>query len=183
MFGAGDCEEGSETSQRRSTRSAPGFRPLMFGAGDCEALEKALDLAEAAAAFQTPHVRGRGLRGPAGRAAWIGIHRVFQTPHVRGRGLRVNTCTGRATSLASMFQTPHVRGRGLRDHRPLHGRRGCGLGVSDPSCSGQGTASGRGERLFDAIFAAPVVSDPSCSGQGTASLPIPRDKDGREIST
>ncbi len=140
MFGAGDCKRPHRPSFVRPKSES--FRPLMFGAGDCKP-----------------------------RFAWVGKHVVggrFQTPHVRGGGLQ-----GWPSNVARTFTLP----------------------VSDPSCSGRGTASATAPaasraspaRFRPLMFGAgdcknPValikqtlsvkVSDPSCSGRGTARTPV-----------
>ncbi len=173
--------------------------------------------------FQTPHVRGGGLRVLADLKARVDFDWVFQTPHVRGGGLREcsrcpglrrkkrrsfrplmfragdcerreerqvvgpdggrvsdPSCSGRGTVSQEIsrgtrhatmmeFQTPHVRGGGLRgsspsafpaervpSFRPLM----FGAGDCEPMVRGRGQGGG-------------VVSDPSCSGRGTASAVSP----------
>ena len=46
-----------------SIQVAESFRPLMFGAGDCEEISRLSLTTGRVTSFQTPHVRGRGLRG------------------------------------------------------------------------------------------------------------------------
>ncbi len=60
----------------------------MFGAGDCESLlpsDMSITIREE---FQTPHVRGGGLRAREHQIAVRPDGDEFQTPHVRGGGLR-----------------------------------------------------------------------------------------------
>ncbi len=88
MFGAGDCEPCEELEMGWFKKST-GFRPLMFGAGDCELAAIAANTASVLGTmFQTPHVRGRGLRAAPIWGVVKEYGRGFQTPHVRGRGLR-----------------------------------------------------------------------------------------------
>ncbi len=173
MFGAGDCEP--EISEWRCAWPTRRFRPLMFGAGDCEAALVAVKSGKwsVLTVFQTPHVRGRGLRG---RRTADPCRNCERTTSFRPLMFGAGDCEGHwnhywvLRANVGKFQTPHVRGRGLRAPRAAddfftdpEGRfRPLRFGAGD--CEDTVTVTG-------AARVAAGVSDPSCSGQGTASSP------------
>ncbi len=135
--------------------------------------------------FQTPHVRGRGLRAAAGLAVEeVGRFMIVSDPSCSGQGtasLRAHGAAVVANTFTQGCFRPLMFGAGdCECGPPLGGPTGLAVDVSDPSCSGQGTASVL-SKVVNAASEKAAFQTPHVRGRGLRGEdgPVPRGRMGR----